>query len=224
MVIDLKRCVRSSDITEVPTCNHARAHALPVSHRTDCQFIGYQCNSYAEFEEGKCADCGPHNSKCKPMEFQFDYWDQIHETIRTQPQGHVNLYLKTNQTEPFCLFHYQVLVSVRCLLRWFDLWAEFCLRPKVQISANSSSRAGGELEIGVSNGTKVKIGRSWTASDSGQDLGFKAGHNYTQLYVGSKELDLSPTVSLKWSSFLRNTIKVDAISINFMSHISERSE
>ena len=92
-------------------CNHNRVHDYTISERKECQYIGYECDSYLHFQKGKCADCGTDGSKCKPMDFQLDYWDEFNPNEKPLPKFATNFYLKTSDKDPFCLFHYQILVS-----------------------------------------------------------------------------------------------------------------
>ena len=101
-----------SDIADIITCNHNRAHEYPKSIKNGCQYIGYECDSYLHFQKGKCADCGTDGSQCKPMDFQLNYWDEFNATETPLPTIPTNYYLKTNDEERFCLYHYQILVSV----------------------------------------------------------------------------------------------------------------
>lgn len=205
---------------KVPTCNHERAHIYPrTAKQFECQFIGYHCNSYAEFEEGKCADCGENDRNCKPMELGLNFWIGINKTISSN-NPLKNFYLETNNTQPFCLFHYQILVYTNSYAVYLK-YLKFNLN-QVQISRDSSLIARGKLEISLNQEKNVSISRSFTGRETGQDSGFKAGTNYTKLYLDENELEPNMNISIKWSSLLRNTMKIDKISINFMSHFDKK--
>lgn len=86
-------------------CPHDTAYKYPIAIPTNgCQFIAYKCSDYNEFEGGKCAEEG------LPMEFDFEFYDKPNIKINeTQPPN--GLYIKTSDTYPYCLFHYQIVVQ-----------------------------------------------------------------------------------------------------------------
>ena len=99
-------------IIERGGCSHNRATLLPTARLQDqCQIIGYKCQSYDAFSSGKCADCGPDNQDCRPLEFDIQYWNNrnnLRNSLKSFPN---NYYVKTSEEEPFCLFHYQITVN-----------------------------------------------------------------------------------------------------------------
>ncbi len=36
----------------------------PEQLTENCQFVGYQCSNYDDYEKGKCTDCGTDGKKC----------------------------------------------------------------------------------------------------------------------------------------------------------------
>ncbi|CAG2113539.1 unnamed protein product, partial [Medioppia subpectinata] len=64
---------------ESRNCNHNRATVLPIADRglkevDSCQLIAYECDSYDNFYSGKCGDCGTDGHRCRPLEFNLEYW------------------------------------------------------------------------------------------------------------------------------------------------------
>ena len=77
--------------------------------------IGYQCDSYGDFNDGQCADCGEDGLKCKPLEFNLKFWTNAENWkngLKTFPN---NFYFKTSDADPFCLFHYQIVVNIKSI-------------------------------------------------------------------------------------------------------------
>ncbi|KAL4235957.1 hypothetical protein ACF0H5_004345 [Mactra antiquata] len=86
---------------QIVACSHLRAHDyFTESINSACQFNGYTCRGYDDFERGMCLPCTDGN--CGFMGFHAD---------RTKPapgKTHVKYYLDTGTTAPFCRYHYQV--------------------------------------------------------------------------------------------------------------------
>ena len=65
------------------------------------------------------------------MEFDFEFWDHFNESqaMNAQEMSKTDYYLKTGDSEPFCIFHYHILVSfnikliyrIKYLLIFFQL-------------------------------------------------------------------------------------------------------
>ncbi len=82
----------------------------PSLYNSNCQFVAYQCSSYANFSQGNCADCGSNGQNCRPLDLKLDYWDNsTNQVIQTQPPN--QLFIKTDANPPYCLFHYQIVVN-----------------------------------------------------------------------------------------------------------------
>ncbi|XP_064476282.1 pancreatic triacylglycerol lipase-like [Ornithodoros turicata] len=94
---------------DVFVCSHDRAMFLyadaVAAEKRDgpqrCLHVGYACDSYDEFLEGRCADCGPDGSHCAVFGLG---------SPRTNGGKPLRLYFKTNEKEPYCLPHYHVVV------------------------------------------------------------------------------------------------------------------
>lgn len=53
-------------------CSHDRAPILFGSeHKDDCQILAYNCTSYIDFTDGKCASCGSDNSGCALLGIKY---------------------------------------------------------------------------------------------------------------------------------------------------------
>ena len=99
------------------TCNHGRSNKYAIADQgyqspQKCQIIGYRCQSYDDFELGKCADCGADGNGCKPMPFNLNYWDDKSNCDPTLVK--TQFFVDTGNVENlpgYCLNHYQIVVS-----------------------------------------------------------------------------------------------------------------
>lgn len=90
---------------KVGFCPHESAYIYPIVRpNNDCQFIAYLCDDYEDFEAGKCAD------DSKPIELNFDFYDNPSHGLNAS-EGPNNLFIKTGASYPYCLFHYQIIVT-----------------------------------------------------------------------------------------------------------------
>ncbi|XP_071119067.1 pancreatic triacylglycerol lipase-like [Haliotis cracherodii] len=91
-------------VKQFVACNHLRSYALfTESINSKCPFEGFKCNSYDDFNNGRCMPCS--GKGCGSMGFHAD---------RVKPSGHqtlVKYFLQTGGDGPFCRFHYQVKLS-----------------------------------------------------------------------------------------------------------------
>ena len=63
--------------------------------------VAHRCDSYEEFEEGECFDCGTDGEKCAILgERAIEY----KPFINTEANGQ-KFYLKTAKKSPFCRKH-----------------------------------------------------------------------------------------------------------------------
>ncbi|XP_054152818.1 pancreatic lipase-related protein 2-like, partial [Oppia nitens] len=92
------------------TCSHSRACLLMVDldkPEDTCKAIGYQCESYNTFLEGRCANCA--QSRCKPMGIDPDYW------LDDKPDPSAlnkKYFLTTGRYIDYCLYHYQIALDI----------------------------------------------------------------------------------------------------------------
>ena len=95
----------NTDITDVAICGHESSYVYPIAEpQNGCQFIAYKCPNYEDFEGGKCAEEG------LPLGFNFESYDNPDYSLnQTKPPN--DMFIKTSDTYPFCLFHYQIIVS-----------------------------------------------------------------------------------------------------------------
>ncbi|XP_041360079.1 pancreatic triacylglycerol lipase-like [Gigantopelta aegis] len=85
-------------------CSHLRSHYLFIeSINSRCSFDAYQCNSYDDFEFGKCMPC--NGKACGHMGFHAD------KVKPARGLKHVKYFLKTSGDGPFCRYHYKVQLS-----------------------------------------------------------------------------------------------------------------
>ncbi|RWS23491.1 hypothetical protein B4U80_13366 [Leptotrombidium deliense] len=76
----------------------------------DCQPVAYNCSSYDDFLRGKCVSC--ENNQCELAAYHVQVSKENHFEQKTNPPyNNLKMYLKTAALEPFCLYHYQVVVA-----------------------------------------------------------------------------------------------------------------
>ncbi|XP_023215504.1 inactive pancreatic lipase-related protein 1-like [Centruroides sculpturatus] len=88
-------------------CSHIRAYEFFIeSVNTDCPFLGYVCDSYYNFTNGKCSHgCGEDNSLCAHMGYRAHEWRPYAKPEPTK------MFLETANFEPFCRYHYHVKIT-----------------------------------------------------------------------------------------------------------------
>ncbi|XP_054167103.1 lipase member H-A-like [Oppia nitens] len=201
------------------SCDHSRATELPLNgyqrHKqlmpNDCQMIGYQCDNNGDFADGKCGDCGDDNSRCMPLEFMPEFWTKSDNWVNAVVSYPRNLFLRTTDKMPFCLFHYQILISIGNNFNAGLITIRLTGLKSIQISLNSFI------------------------------TGFTSGKNYTYLYTGAESLgqineatvqiqqrhvvDYLQRANLFRSKKYRNRnngVQIDAIYVNYMSNSDKR--
>uniref|UniRef100_A0A1Y1L6B6 Lipase domain-containing protein n=1 Tax=Photinus pyralis TaxID=7054 RepID=A0A1Y1L6B6_PHOPY len=93
-----RNSLKEGDI--LPACSHKRSfkYFIEAANQEDCEYIGFQCNSYEEFQEGKCTECEREHGTCAkfgPNEVESD----------KKPS---NYFLHTAGTSPYCMYSYRV--------------------------------------------------------------------------------------------------------------------
>ncbi|XP_040063664.2 pancreatic lipase-related protein 2-like [Ixodes scapularis] len=101
-------------IRETVACKHERAiqlmtASLELETNPDpdlCRLVGFACPSFEEFLRGSCSECGEDGSQCAVL------------GTATVPSGNpAKFYLKTTDTAPYCLYHYNIRVILATLAR-----------------------------------------------------------------------------------------------------------
>ncbi|XP_067124752.1 pancreatic lipase-related protein 2-like [Centruroides vittatus] len=88
-------------------CNHNRAFLLLIDSfdNKDCPFYGYECDSYENFQGGKCnRACNRGNPYC------FSLGIEILRTKLRSKSSVINLFMQTAPASPYCHTHYYVRV------------------------------------------------------------------------------------------------------------------
>jgi len=100
-------------------CSHNRGIGLYIDSLrsgSKCQMVAHQCDSFADFDEGRCFDCGFHGEKCATLgEKAIDYKPFISD------KKPLKFYLKTGKKSPFCQHHYLLefnLAQPKAAERW----------------------------------------------------------------------------------------------------------
>jgi len=93
------------DLRDLAACSHQRAIFLfQDSLINSCPYVAYECDTYDEFQDGRCASCGDDNAKCAYMGARADEYP-FKERIN------VNMFLDTDRDPHYCLYHYQIEVD-----------------------------------------------------------------------------------------------------------------
>ncbi|KAK7130740.1 hypothetical protein R3I94_016025 [Phoxinus phoxinus] len=97
-------------------CDHQRSVFLYMnSVNGSCPITAYPCESYADFLDGKCMDCG----KFKPDGCPAFGYDVVHWREPLVRLGQTRTYFQTNEAPPFCKFGYKVdIVTWNQKLHW----------------------------------------------------------------------------------------------------------
>ena len=94
------------DLEFASFCAHETAYKYPITKpENGCQFIAYKCGNGYDFYAGECADEG------MPLEFNFNYYDNSTDKMN-ETKSPNNLFIKTSDSYPYCLFHYQIVVKI----------------------------------------------------------------------------------------------------------------
>ncbi|KAJ8918549.1 hypothetical protein NQ315_013054, partial [Exocentrus adspersus] len=87
-----------------PGCNHKRAFKYFIEAVTgqDCVFLGIKCDSYEDFNDGKCTSCANSNGTCRTFGF----------TTYKNAVAKSSFFVNTAGHPPYCLYVYRVTVSL----------------------------------------------------------------------------------------------------------------
>nr|XP_053651943.1 pancreatic triacylglycerol lipase-like [Cherax quadricarinatus] len=92
-------------VRDLAACSHGRSYKLYTDSLYEpCPYLAHVCADYDSFELGRCATCAEDNSKCAFMGIHADEYTQKTD-INTK------MYFDTDKDEPYCYYHYQVIVD-----------------------------------------------------------------------------------------------------------------
>ncbi|CAL4116596.1 unnamed protein product [Meganyctiphanes norvegica] len=90
---------------EFISCNHIRAPKMFTdSILSKCPYTAFQCDSFENYSEGLCMDCGVSKTNCAPMGFHADKWQD-------RSRKNVKMFLSTKQGPAYCTYHYRLDVA-----------------------------------------------------------------------------------------------------------------
>ncbi|XP_015793291.2 inactive pancreatic lipase-related protein 1 [Tetranychus urticae] len=204
-------------ISETISCNHQFAPRLmlinPEQLTENCQFVGYQCSNYDDYEKGKCTDCGTDGKKCAVLSI-FGETDrgsgqafQEQKQTRFRDAAFKKYYYKTGAQSPYCLHHYGI---------------------EIHLANNSESGTGSftlDLEGSKRKADGIKVSETFSS--------FKPGQTYTFLVTYEKSLGSLRKAVMKWTFKgidVLNPLKlisspkmiIDRLAIKYMSNIDPR--
>ncbi|XP_054167116.1 pancreatic triacylglycerol lipase-like [Oppia nitens] len=200
-------------------CDHSRATILPLfghlhdnKDTNECQMIGYLCNSNKDFIDGNCGDCGDDNSWCMPMEFMPEFWSKSDNWIKISNKKSNDYYIRTSDKRPFCLYHYQIVISIS------QLSTVGFLLTKIELTGDKS--------------IKIDYNRALTR--------YSRGKNFTYLYTDTEPLGQINEVTVhtikqnivgfihrvnlfsRKNPNITDVVLIDAIYVNYMSNIDKK--
>jgi pancreatic triacylglycerol lipase len=89
-------------------CDHQRAidfYTAAINHNKMVG-VGYQCDDFASFTEGKCTDCGTNGEKCAILGPDVESWKKFKDTNSGQ-----RFFLRTGEHYPYFKFEFEITVK-----------------------------------------------------------------------------------------------------------------
>ncbi|XP_040336935.1 lipase member H isoform X1 [Herpailurus yagouaroundi] len=88
-------------------CDHQRSVYLYLSSlRENCAITAYPCDSYRDYRNGKCVNCGmPQKESCPLLGYYADNWK---EYLKQKEPPMTKAFFDTAEEKPFCIYHYFV--------------------------------------------------------------------------------------------------------------------
>ncbi|XP_013784852.1 pancreatic triacylglycerol lipase-like isoform X2 [Limulus polyphemus] len=96
-------------IRRIAACDQMRAidYFLEAIDGENCTPVGVACDSWENYLDGKCTDCGEDGQNC----IMIGPEAEIFRKFKDKKNGK-KFYLKTSSTKPYCLHAYQIQVSL----------------------------------------------------------------------------------------------------------------
>ncbi|XP_010852176.1 PREDICTED: lipase member H [Bison bison bison] len=88
-------------------CDHQRSVYLYLSSlRENCTITAYPCDSYRDYRNGKCINCGISQTEpCPVLGYYADNWKDY---LREGDPPMIKAFFDTAEEKPFCIYHYFV--------------------------------------------------------------------------------------------------------------------
>uniref|UniRef100_A0A8C6DLG8 Lipase H n=1 Tax=Moschus moschiferus TaxID=68415 RepID=A0A8C6DLG8_MOSMO len=88
-------------------CDHQRSVYLYLSSlRENCTITAYPCDSYRDYRNGKCVNCGISQTEpCPVLGYYADNWKDY---LREGDPPMIKAFFDTAEEKPFCIYHYFV--------------------------------------------------------------------------------------------------------------------
>ncbi|XP_061049296.1 lipase member H isoform X3 [Eubalaena glacialis] len=88
-------------------CDHQRSVYLYLSSlRENCTITAYPCDSYQDYRNGKCVNCGiSQTESCPLLGYYADNWKDY---LRERDPPMTKAFFDTAEEKPFCIYHYFV--------------------------------------------------------------------------------------------------------------------
>ncbi|XP_074594880.1 pancreatic triacylglycerol lipase-like [Brevipalpus obovatus] len=204
-------------VENVVTCDHNFATRLinqdPDTLIESCQFIGYECDKWENFQKGYCIDCGQSEEKCAAISIWGEEDDKlggVYYRQSSQQEGggalkNRKFFYKTDGEKDYCLHHYGIVLHT---------------------SAQSGS-ATGMFKLSL-NGRRREVDEIKLRDSSEK---FDNSKSYPFLYTNKRTFGQVRNATLQWSTgilgklnpfqfFTNSKVSVDRIEIRYMSNIN----
>ncbi|KAJ1071005.1 hypothetical protein CapIbe_000428 [Capra ibex] len=153
-------------------CDHQRSVYLYLSSlRENCAITAYPCDSYRDYRNGKCVNCGI--SQTEPCPILGYYADNWKDYLREGDPPMVKAFFDTAEEKPFCIYHYSVDIIT---------WNKNVRRGSITI----------KLKDKAGNTTESKINH--------EPATFQKYHQVSLLARFSQDLDKVEAISLVFST------------------------
>uniref|UniRef100_A0A5F9D1S1 Lipase H n=1 Tax=Oryctolagus cuniculus TaxID=9986 RepID=A0A5F9D1S1_RABIT len=88
-------------------CDHQMSVYLYLSSlRKNCTITAYPCDSYRDYRNGKCINCGlPQGKPCPLLGYYADNWKDY---LSEKDPPMTKAFFDTAEKEPYCMYHYFV--------------------------------------------------------------------------------------------------------------------
>ncbi|XP_023229612.1 pancreatic lipase-related protein 2-like isoform X1 [Centruroides sculpturatus] len=178
-------------IRKAVSCSHQRAvdfFTASINQR-DCLFTAFPCSNWTDFTEGKCSTCGPYGRDCAVMGF-------LAEEHKPANLLNTTFFLKTQDHEPFCVYHYQV---------------------DIYLQDGEDKELEGKIKLILGH----DFGEEVTVNFNEKYIRLVPGTTITSLIISPYELHLPETITFYWVSsafafWNTHTLGVDKVKITPM--------
>lgn len=98
-IISKKEPITGEVFTNIFVCDHGRAldYFKETIKESICEPVAYQCDSYKNYLDGACSDCGENNEKC-----HLYGYSSVNNLVKVGFPTGIPYFLETNSKLPLC--------------------------------------------------------------------------------------------------------------------------